>query len=318
MIKKFRLLFSLFFCCLGLLGPTSPPAEASPKELRLVCTILPVYCFTLNIVGQTPGVKVELLLPPTQGCPHNYDLTPGDLITLSRADLIIANGLGMEEFLEKPLRRSNPRAKLILAAAGVPPISGPHPEQPKSLPKARAPLEHSHPQALNGHAWTSPLAALTMVETIARGLAQNDPGRAAFYLENARGYSLRLQALFEEMKGITAASRNNRVVTFHDGFDYLARDIGLEVVGLIQSRLGAEPSPRDLARLVNRVKIRRPAAIFSEPQYSDRMARTLSRETGVPVYRLDPVATGQPMAQTYEKAQMRNISVLRQALKGSL
>jgi zinc transport system substrate-binding protein len=102
--------------CGGMFAPFSLQAKGPERPLRVVCTILPVYILTLNVVGQIPGVAVKLLLPPHQGCPHDYDLTPSDLIKLSQADIIVANGLGMEEFLEKILKQPNFQTRVLMAA----------------------------------------------------------------------------------------------------------------------------------------------------------------------------------------------------------
>jgi zinc transport system substrate-binding protein len=154
-----------------------------------------------------------------------------------------------------------------------------------------------------------------MVEIIASALGKLDPHHSVHYQENARLYRQRLKRLLEEIRGVVQQSKNPSVITFHDIFDYLARDTGLKVVGVIQPQLGVEPSPREMARLVKVIRTRNVAAIFSEPQVSDRIARALCRETGLPCYELDPVATGKPLAETYEKAMQKNLDVLRSALK---
>ncbi len=313
----------LIYILIGLLIFGSVSATAVPdleakgleKPLRVVCTILPVYCLTLNVVGQTPGVQVELLLPAHQGCPHNYDMTPGDLIKMTRADIIVANGLGMEEFLGQFQKQARVKVPMILAAEKVEPIMN-RPISGRSGPvKAGTDPLHDHFDLVNGHAWVSPKAAAIMVRTIAQGLSLKDPAHAREYEQNAREYSKKLEVIFEEMKAVISRAKNKKCLAFHDILAYLARDTGLEIVGVIQTQLGVEPSPKDLARLVERTKTRHATAIFSEPQYSDKIARTLSNETGVPVFELDPVATGKAAADTYEKAMKRNLEILKTVFK---
>ena len=122
MLKNKAFMVWLFaFGCLFSNLLTVQAAEVKEKEIRLriVTTTLPVTIFTLNVVGQTPGVLVEMLLPPNLGCPHDYDLTPGEMKRISRAEVIIANGLGLEGFLGKPLQQANPRARVITATEGI-------------------------------------------------------------------------------------------------------------------------------------------------------------------------------------------------------
>ncbi len=122
-----------------------------------------------------------------------------------------------------------------------------------------------------------------MVGNIAEALARTDPGRAESYRANGKDYQRKLENLFEEMKAVVGQSSNRKVLTVHDSFEYLARDLGWQVVGSIQSRPGVEPSPRDMARLIRLIKKERVAAIITEPQYSDKAARTLARETGTAI-----------------------------------
>jgi zinc transport system substrate-binding protein len=300
--------------CPSIPGPTLEAGE-SGKPLRVVCTILPIYCLTLNVVGQTPGVQVELLLPPQQGCPHDYDLTPGDLIKMARADILVANGLGMEEFLGQFLKQTKVKIPVILAAEKVEPILN-RPVTERSEPgKTKKDPHHDHIDLLNGHAWVSPKEAAIMVRTIAEGLSLKDPVHARDYGLNARQYAKKLEGIFEEMRSVVSRAKNKKCVAFHDILAYLARDAGFEIVGVIQSQLGVEPSPKHLARLVEKIRGHQAAAIFSEPQYSDKMAQVLSRESGVPVFELDPVATGKAAADTYEKTMRKNLTILQTAFK---
>jgi len=300
---------------LGLCLTSSLSVKEPGKPLRVVCTILPIYSLTLNVVNGISGVGVELLLPPQQGCPHNYDLTPGDLIKLSRADLIITNGLGMEEFLGNALKQGRLKARVIEAAEKVQPIRNRPASGHLNHSKNATDTDHDHDGSVNGHAWVSPKVAAVMVRTIAEGLAIQDPVHEREYLFNAKQYSTRLEGLAREMEEWVSQAKNKKCLAFHDVLAYLARDIGLTIIGVIESHPGIEPSPKDMIRLIYRLKTQKAAAIFSEPQYSDKIARTLSRESGVPLFELDPVATGKPAADTYEKAMRKNLEILRNAVK---
>ncbi len=169
--------------------------------------------------------------------------------------------------------------------------------------------EHHHEGSVNGHAWVSPKAAALMTRTIAQGLALQDPSHAREFRFNAEQYSKKLEALAQEMTDWVSRARNKKCLAFHDILAYLARDIGLTLIGVIESHPGLEPSPRDMVRLIKILREQRVAAIFSEPQYSDKVVKVLSRESGVPFFELDPVATGKPAADTYEKSMRKNLEV---------
>jgi zinc transport system substrate-binding protein len=304
----------LFMISLGLCLPSGLSAKEQGKPLNVVCTILPIYSLTFNVVKGISGVQVELLLPPQQGCPHNYDLTPGDLFKLSKADLIITNGLGMEEFLGNALKQGNLKARIIEAAEKVEPIWNRPASRHLHRSQNHIDTDHDHDGSINGHAWVSPRAAAIMVRTIAEGLALNDPVHAGEYRFNAKQYSTRLEGLAREMEEWVSRAKNKKCLTFHDVLAYLARDIGLTIIGVIESHPGIEPSPKDMIRLIDMLKTQKPVAIFSEPQYSDKIARILSRESGVPLFEFDPVVTGKPAADTYEKAMKKNLEVIRRAV----
>ena len=301
----------------SLLASPSPAAGREPEpKLQVLCTVLPVYIFTLNVVGQTPGVRVEMLLPPNLGCPHDYDLSPGEMKRISQAEIIIANGLGLEEFLGKALKQANPRARIVTATEGIAVLRGLETDHRPEEAQGASAHHYPHPEAsLNAHAWVSPKQAALMVGNIAEALARMDPGRAESYRANGKDYQRKLENLFEEMKAVVGQSSNRKVLTVHDSFGYLARDLGWQVMGSIQSRPGVEPSPRDMARLIRLIKKERVAAIITEPQYSDKAARTLARETGTAILLLESVATGQPAAGTYERAMKANLEAMKKIFR---
>jgi ABC-type Zn uptake system ZnuABC Zn-binding protein ZnuA len=154
-----------------------------------------------------------------------------------------------------------------------------------------------------------------MTRTIAEGLAHQDPVHAREYRFNAEQYAKKLEGLAQEMTDWVSRAKNKKCLAFHDILAYLTRDIGLTLIGVVESHPGIEPSPKDMARLIKILKDQKVAAIFSEPQYSDKVVKALSRESGVPFFELDPVATGKPAADTYEKAMRKNFEILRRAIK---
>jgi zinc transport system substrate-binding protein len=314
MIKKVLFITLLSISFIGYSLPPELQAREGRKPLRILCTILPVYVFTLNVVGQVPDVEVKLLLPPHQGCPHNYDLTPGDLKNLSRADVIVANGLGMESFLNNFVKEKKGKISFIEGAAKIEPIR--EAPQPSRLRKTQEKTGHDHAGEINGHAWVSPDKAAVMVKTIAEGLAGRDPERSHEFLENGRQYARKLEGLGKELKEVVSKAANKKIIAFHDILDYLARDTGLQVVAIIESQLGVEPSSRDLVRLIQTGRKEKAAAILSEPPYSDKLVRSISQETGIPWFPFDPVATGKPAADTYERIMKKNIEILQKALNG--
>jgi zinc transport system substrate-binding protein len=281
-----------------LLAFASSAGAADP--LRVLTSFLPMEIFTRNVVGDTPGVIVESMLPATMGCPHDYALTPGDMKKIANADLFVANGFGMEEFLGEPVRRSNPKIRVVETARGVLPIREGHDD-------------HGD---INPHTWVSPRNAILQVREIERALSAARPADAGAFRRNADAFVSRLSALAAEFEAAAKTFQRRNIVTFHNVFDYLARDLGLTVVGEIETAPGQEPSAGEIRNLSRTIREKKVPAVFSEPQYSPKLAETLAREAGVPVRVLDPVATGSPALTAYQDAMRRNLSTLKEALSG--
>lgn len=131
------------------------------------------------------------------------------------------------------------------------------------------------------------------------------------YFKNARVYAETMNNLADEMAALGKRLKNNRIVQPHGIFEYLARDMGLEIVAALRAH-GQEPSASEMVRLAETIREKRVGAIFTEPQYPEKVGKTLSKETGVPVAMLDPVATGPENAPLtyYETVMRQNMKTL--------
>ncbi|PWB64243.1 MAG: ABC transporter substrate-binding protein [Deltaproteobacteria bacterium] len=274
------------------------PLTAGANELRVLASFLPMYLFARNVAGDAPGVSVDMMLPASLGCPHEYALTPGDMRKIASADLFIANGYGMEEFLGAPVRKANPRIRIVETAEGVPPIR-------------TGGASHG---GINPHTWVSPRNAILQVRNIEKAMSAASPRNAPAFRRNADAYVAKLADLAGEFEAASPRFRNRNLVTFHNVFDYLARDLGLTIVGKIEDTPGQEPSAGEVQGLVRTIREKKAAAVFREPQYPDRLARMIAAEAGVPSKTLDPVATGSTAPSTYESVMRENLRALTEAL----
>ncbi|MGE5189087.1 MAG: metal ABC transporter substrate-binding protein [Gemmatimonadota bacterium] len=277
--------------------PAPGPVAARPV-LRVLASFLPMYVFARNVAGGVPGVEVDLMLPASLGCPHDYALTPGDMRKIAAASILIANGFGMEEFLGQPVLRANPKITVVETAAAVAPIRTGGPGH----------------GAVNPHTWVSPRNAILQVRAIERALSAASPADADAFRRNADAYVARLTVLADDFDAAAKRFRVRNVVTFHDVFDYLARDIGIAVVGEIEETPGQEPSAGEIQALVRTIRGTGAAAVFAEPQYPERLAAIVAGEAGVPLRMLDPVSTGPATPSAYEDAMRKNLATLIGAL----
>ena len=211
-------------------GRAGLAAAPDARPFTVVCSFYPMYVMALNVVGDTPGVSVECLTASTVGCLHDYQLTPGNLKTLGKAQVFIANGAGMESFTEKVVQQS-PNLRVIVASRGL------------KL------AYHNNP-----HIWVSISGAMGEVSNIAQGLAAADPPHAAAYQANAGRYLTQLDQLRGQMHAALDGLKHREIITFHEAFPYFAQEFGLKVVGVVEREPGSHPSAGELARTIELVR----------------------------------------------------------------
>ncbi len=289
----------------------TPPAIAATGGKRILATTFPVHQIVRN-VAKDSGAELSLLLPAQLGCPHDYALSPQDMMKLAKADMLVINGLGMEEFLGAPVKKANEKIILIDSSAGIKDTI----EYTDSCDHTdHGHAGHEHHSAMNPHIFASPRMAAKMAMNIADGLAKADPANAAIYLKNGKEYSDKLDKLADEMSDAVKNLKNRKIVQPHGIFDYLARDIGLAIIATMQAH-GQEPSAAETLQLIKKIKDEKPGAIVSEPQYPDKMPKTISKETGVPHIKLDPAASGPEDATLdhYERTMGENMKILEKSI----
>ena len=293
-IRNFRRLPCAVIAALAVVFLSAAGASLAAAPLRVVTSFYPVYVAALNVAAGVDGVEISNLTSPHIGCLHDYQLTAGDARKLAEADLLLANGAGMEPFLDK-LARQSPDLRVVEVSEGIPLMDG------------------------NAHVWVSFEGARRQVDNITAALVAAAPDKADALRANAEAYKASITALDERMHAALVPHKGARIMTFHEAFPYFAREFGLELVGVVEREPGTEPSARELAETIDLVRERGVKALFTEPQYSDRSAQVIARETGVKVHELDPVATGpsDPDAArgAWLAAMEKNLAVLQGALR---
>lgn len=325
-----RILFSLFTTLTALAGPIVAPAfgdgpirnasrsqpTSDPKAPRVVVvsSFYPIYLFTRNVTEGRPNVENKLLIPANTGCPHGYDLTPSDLKTLSKADVFILNGGGLEEFPVDRVVSVNPGLLIADTSLSIPPSERLH-SGCRCCCGKHHPSEQGN-KSVNAHFFSSPRMAARQVMFIGEAMAAADPSGAELYRQNAATYAVKLESLADEFfkEGSKYSKRN--IVTIHGIFDYMARDAGIAVVGTVHSSHGQEPSAQYMRTLLDTIRTKKAAAVFAEPQYSPRIAEVIARDAKVPLDSLDPVATGPHSAPLdyYETTMRTNLETMRRVL----
>jgi zinc transport system substrate-binding protein len=292
--KGIGFLFAAVVSTVLILSGGASGAQSKPREIRVVSSFYPMHIMAMNVFKDVKGVILERLAPPNVGCLHDYVLTPGDMRKLEKADILIANGAGMESFLIK-VAGKYPRLRVAQLAYGIPLIRG-----------SGGP---------NPHVWVSIGHAIDEVRNLSRFMARVDPDNASAYNRNSEEYISRLGTLRREMHASLDAYRGTPIITFHEAFPYFAQEFGLKIVGVVEREPGGAPSARELADTIGIIKKLRVKAIFSEPQYPAAAAEAIARQTGARLYLLDPAVTGPERPDAYLDQMRSNLVILKEALK---
>lgn len=280
---------------------TTTSAPGSPgTKLRITTSFYPLYYFTQAIIGDHAEVYN---LTPTGVEPHDYEPTPQDIVRLQDSQIVIVNG-EIEPWIGD-LKNELIAKKIALVQTSEGLISQQITDEDGRVVK-------------DPHIWLSPRIAQRIVERIEAIVSEKDPTHAADY--HLRAESLRQQLVqldMQFMQGLQACQQS-RFITSHLAFGYLAADYGLTQVGIAGLSPDAEPSPRELADIVNFAKANQIKYIFFETLVNPRLATTLAREVGAQTLVLNPLEglTDQDMAQgkDYFTEMQQNLSNLRLAL----
>jgi zinc transport system substrate-binding protein len=284
----------------------SMPKLCFAAPIKLLVTTFPVETLLRNVTSGVTSVEIKVLLASELGCPHDYILSPQDMQKIAAADVLVGNGLGLEEFLGAAVARANSKISVIEVGKGALPLLFMDAEGGRGS------------RVVNPHVFASPRMMGKMAKFLAGELGKIAPIDRAIFEKNADAYAKKMEVLANEFLQLGKKLKNNRIITQHGVFDYLAADMGLQVVGVVQDHPGREPSASETLKLSKTIKAQKVGAVLTEPQYSSKFGRLVALESGIPVGELDPVASGPASAQLdyYEKAMRSNLTVIKNLLGG--
>lgn len=287
------------------------------EKITIATSFYPVYIFTLNIVDGIDAFEVKCMAEQNIGCLHDYTLTSKDVRLLNDAAVLVINGAGMESFVEDAYKNVEDLS-VIDSSTGIELLCGEN-EHGDNGSSHNADNEnshnHSHNHTDNSHIWLSVENAKKQAENIKNGLSEQFPEYRYLFFENYEAYIKRLEALEETQKEYSSAITDKKVITFHKAYDYLAMDLGFQVVACVESDEGGEPSARKLAELTKHIKEDEICALFIEPQYTGSAAEILKNETGINLYVINPVTSGEASLTAYEDIMKENYELILKAVK---
>jgi len=232
---------------------------------RAVATFSILGDFARNVGGER--VELATLVGPN-GDVHVFAPTPGDVKTIAAADIVFVNGLGLEGWIDRLIAASATRALVVVASRGITPRSG-----------TRA----QDRGASDPHAWQSVANAKLYVGNIRDGLIAIDAAEKKIFEANANTYLAKLDALDGEIRAAIEAipSARRKVITAHSAFGYFGDAYGIEFIAPEGLSTEAEPSARDIAKLIEQIRRENVPALFLENVADSRLLQRIGAETGV-------------------------------------
>ena len=235
-MKRILVFFILICLLLGGCSSTGEPAD-------IAATTLPVYEFTARLCSGTP-LTVTRLVTEQVSCLHDYSLNVRQVKAAEAAAVIVISGAGLEEFMDDLLTGRD----TIDASLGIGLIT---PQEHHHHGDAEAESQEEHHHETDPHIWLSPVHAAVMAENICRGLADRYP-------EYRSAFEGNLQTLLQELKNLEDYGREQLsslscrdLITFHDGFAYLAQCFDLHILRAVEEESGSEASARELIELIS-------------------------------------------------------------------
>ena len=240
---------------------TAVRASAAEPAVHVVAS----FSILADMVRQVGGdrVAVTSVVPPEADA-HGYQIRPTDARGVMAAGLVVVNGLGLDNWMQRLVRSAEFKGVLTVATNGL---------TPRKLPDSAA---------IDPHAWQDPRNGALYARAIGDGLATADPANAAAYRAAATRFAaevLRTDAwIADQFAAIPARAR--RIITTHDAFGYFGARYGIELLAAQGLSTEAEPSARAIAALVAQIKREKIHAVFIENMTDPRLAQMLARETG--------------------------------------
>ena len=270
---------------------------------QVAATTLPVYEFTSRICEGTE-ISVARLVTESVSCLHDYALNVRQVRALEGAELVVISGAGMEEFMEDLLQGRH----TIDASAGIE-LLEPEAHDHDHGHGEESHEGHSHEE--DPHIWLSPVNASAMAANICDGLKAQYPQHADAFADNLASLQAELEALHAYGESQLENLSCRELITFHDGFAYLADCYGLEILRAVEEESGSEASAAELIELIEEVEHHDLPAIFTEINGSVSAAGIIARETGITSHPLDMAMGG----DSYFEAMYHNIDTLKEALE---
>lgn len=251
--------------------------EGISPNIRVAVTVLPQAEFVESVGGER--VHITVMVPPGANL-HAYEPTPSQMTRLTKAEMYVKVGSGVEfelTWMDK-LANLNKDMLIVDSSRGV--------QLPETAVEQEG--EESGHSAIDPHIWMSPLNVKIMVQNIYEGLVQVDPENKAYYEQNRDAYIKKLTELDRDIRSSLAGITNRTFMVYHPAFGYFAREYNLTMLPIEVE--GKEPTAAGLIRLIEQAREHKIKVIFTSPQFNPESAEVIADALDGGIVFIDPLA----------------------------
>jgi zinc/manganese transport system substrate-binding protein len=285
-------------------GSLTAATASAQDKLKVVATFSILGDLVRNVGGDR--IELTMLVGPNADA-HVYSPAPADSKKVADAKVVVVNGLGYEGWISRLVNAAGTKAPVVVATKGI---------------KERKAGGHGHGHGHSGtdaHAWQSVGNAKIYVTNIRDALAAADPQGKTVYEANAAAYLAQLDQLDQEVRAAVAAipAERRKIITNHEAFGYFKQAYGVDFIAPQGVSTEAEPSARDVARIITQIKKQKIPAVFLENITDPRLMQRISQESGARIGgRLfsDALTDGSGAAPSYIEMMRHNVKTLTAVL----
>ena len=249
-------------------------------NINAVVSILPEKTF-VKAIGRDK-VSVSLMVLPGNS-PHTYEPKPSQMKDVAKADLYFAIGVEFENVWLNKFKSLNGKMQIVDLTAGIEKraIAAHHHAEHKTVDTTE--------QNKDPHIWTDPKNVEIIAKHIYDTLVEADPENAAYYKTNYETFLGKVKMTDKQIREILANTpKDTKFMVFHPSWGYFAHAYGLTQVAVEME--GKSPKPRELIELIKEARQEKIKAIFTQPEFSDSMAKVMASELHIEVIKVSPLA----------------------------
>lgn len=266
--------------------------KINSENFKITTSFYPMYIIALNLTKDAKNIELNNMTDSSIGCLHNYTLTTNDLKKIQESDILVINGLGLEENILNTVNKTNFNIKVIDSSDNIDEkdiISG---------------------NNVNPHIWTSINLYKNQVETISENLINLDENNREIYVKNTEEYINKLNELENRENTVKEKMANVEVVVFSESLEYLIKEMNINYsifsIGHEESGVSSE----ELGEIIDEINNKNIKAILIDKEDSKAIANSVSAETGATIYEMDSCLTGELDLDSYITKMNSNLDIL--------